>query len=547
MLPSSSRLPRVLSRRAALQTGAAGVVAASGLAAALPGVHASQSATPAPAAQGITAERVAQAVDALDDLVTDAMEATGMPGLSVAVVYGDEVLATRGYGVTSTETNDPVDADTIFQLASLSKPLSSTVIASIVGEGLVNWDTEVTDHLPEFALYEPYVTSQVTIRDMFCHRSGLPHHAGDLLEDMGYDRDEVLHRLRYQRPASSFRSTYAYTNFGITAAAVAASNAAGTSWEDAADARLYQPAGMTRTSFRFDDFVNAENRAHGHMHIDGAWTPRYVRNADPQSPAGGVSSTANDMARWVRLHLGSGTLDGTEIVPAAALDETHRPQIINTEIADPAVDRAGFYGLGWNVSYDDHGGIQISHSGAFALGTGTAVFLRPADGLGIVVLTNGTAIGVAESVGFGFLDIARYGEVQFDYVPILGSYFANEMRPAYGLDIDYSTPPEQPLPAQDAATYTGTYENDLYGPIEIAEDGGELTLSQGPVDDPDVYPLTHWDRDTFLYLPIGENANHTSAVTFTIGADGLASQVSLENLNIHGREAFTRPDEEDTE
>jgi CubicO group peptidase (beta-lactamase class C family) len=538
-MSSSSRLSTVVSRRTAIQGVAGGVAATSLAAIAPPSGLARQQATPA-AADDITPDMVQRGIDAIDGIAADAMDRTGVPGVSVAVVYQDEVLLTRGYGVASTETSAPVDADTIFQIASLSKPIASTIVAGIVGDGAVSWDTKIVDHLPEFALHEPWPTSQVTIRDMFSHRSGLADHAGDALEDMGYDRDTVLHRLRYLRPEYSFRAGYAYTNFGLTAGAVAASNAAGQAWEDAADSVLYQPAGMTRTSSRFDDFINADNHAAGHVEIDGAWVPKYVRDADAQSPAGGVSSTATDMARWLRLQLGGGTLDGTEIIPADALAETHRVQVIRTTVNDPSVDRAGFYGLGWNVSYDDHGAVQLSHSGAFGLGTGTAVYMYPAEGLGIAVLTNGAANGVAESIALGFLDVARLGSVQNDYVAIFGPIFAADMLPGYVTDVDYSTPPADALPPMDLSSYTGTWHNTFFGPIEIAADGDTLTLSQGPADDPDTYSLAHWDRDIFVYTPVGENENHPAAVTFTIGPDGVASAMTVENLNLEHQGTFTR-------
>jgi CubicO group peptidase (beta-lactamase class C family) len=536
MSASSSRLGRTLSRRTAVGAGLAGLAASPFLA---PGAFARQQATPAPG--GDTASGVQQALDALDGIVADAMDRSGVPGVAAAVVYQDEALAARGYGVASTETNAAVDADTIFQLASLSKPIASTIVASIVGDGDVSWDTPVVEHLPGFALHDPYPTREVTIRDMFCHRSGLPGHGGDVLEDMGYDRDEVFHRLRYLRPAYSFRAGYAYTNFGLTAGAVAATNAAGQEWEDAAAERLYGPAGMTRTSSRFDDFIGADNRAAGHVEVDGAWTPKYVREPDAQTPAGGVSSTATDMAQWMRLQLGNGTLDGSEIVPAEPLAETHRLQVIRTVVADPATDRAGFYGLGWNVSYDDRGAVQLSHSGAFALGAGTTVYLLPAEGLGITVLTNGAANGVAESIALGFLDVVRYGSVQHDYVTLLQPIFAADMLPDYFTDTDYTTPPAEQTPPQDAAAYTGTWHNRFSGPIEIAEDGsGGLTLSQGPADDPDTYALTHWDRDTFIYTPLGENENYPAPVTFAVGPDGVAVAMTVASLDAGGQGTFTR-------
>lgn len=309
-----------LNRRAALQAGAATTTGKL----LFPGqmsARTSQPATPVPDASEITIDRVNQAVNALDGIVQDMQSRTGVPGVSLAVVHDDEVLITKGYGVASTETNDPVDTDTVFQLASISKQIASTVVASIVGDGDVTWDSRVVDPFPEFQMYDPWVTSQITIRDMFCHRSGLPEHAGDLVEDLGYDRDEVLHRLRYMPPETSFRSTYNYTNFGLTAGAVAASNSVGLTWEDACDERLYEPAGMTRTSSRFEDFIDADNRASGHVLIDEQWMPEYVRDPDAQSPAGGVSSTADDMAQWMRLQLGDGSLDGSQVIPSEPLLE----------------------------------------------------------------------------------------------------------------------------------------------------------------------------------------------------------------------------------
>lgn len=134
--------------------------------------------------------------------------------------------------------SDPVDADTVFQLASVSKPLGSTVIAGLVGDRMVKWDDRIIDHDPGFQMHDPSVTAALTIRDTYAHRSGLPDHAGDLLEDMGYDRAEVLRRLRFIPTENNFRSHYAYTNFGMTKGAIAAANAGGKSWEDLSQDRL---------------------------------------------------------------------------------------------------------------------------------------------------------------------------------------------------------------------------------------------------------------------------------------------------------------------
>jgi CubicO group peptidase (beta-lactamase class C family) len=248
------------------------------------------------ASDRVTEEKVEAAWIQLETLITEEMQKTGVPGIAIGIVYRDKPIYLKGYGVRDVGTRQPVDTDTVFQLASVSKPLGSTVIAGLVSDGVVKWDDPIIKYDPGFEMDNPYVTRNVTLGDMYSHRSGLHDHAGDLLEDMGYDRAEVLFRLRFVPTGNRFRSQYAYTNFGLTAAAVAAAKASGKSWEDVSAERLYQPLDMKQTSSRFEDFTASANRAVGHVRQDGAWVAKFVRDPDAQSPAGGVCSSA----RWTR-------------------------------------------------------------------------------------------------------------------------------------------------------------------------------------------------------------------------------------------------------
>src|SRR5437868_11878643 len=189
----------------------------------------------------VTAEQVATAVAELDAL---AAKQTTVPGFAVAVVFKDKAVYAKGFGVRDVDGKAPVNADTVFQLASVSKPIGAAVVAALVGDGKITWDSRLSELDPTFVMFDPWVTHEVTIRDMYAHRSGLPDHAGDLLEDLGFTRAEILRRLRYQHPESSFRSHYAYTNFGLTAAAVAAAKAHGMEWETASDDKPQKPRGM---------------------------------------------------------------------------------------------------------------------------------------------------------------------------------------------------------------------------------------------------------------------------------------------------------------
>lgn len=483
--------------------------------------------------------KVKDVIPRLEQLTDDLMRKTGVPGLAIAIVHKDEVVYLKGFGVREAGKPELVDPDTIFQLASLSKPIASTIVAGVVGDKKVTWDDPIIKYLPDFRMGNPYVTSQVTIRDMFSHRSGLPDHAGDDLEDLGFDRITILQRLRYLPIEGRFRSVYNYTNFGLTAGAEAVASSTGKPWETLAQERLYRPLGMTRTSSRYIDFDRADNHARGHVLIDGEWVAKYRRQPDAESPAGGVSSTVRDLAGWMRLQLGGGFFAGQQIIAPAALGETHLPHMVSKSPQNPTTERASFYGLGWGVNYTDNGQVELSHSGAFNLGVATAVYLLPAQGLGIVVLTNAHPIGLPESIALSFLDLARFGEVRRDYFELVNNVFVTEIdKPNYGRSDNYSKAPANPSPALPVSAYVGTYSNDYFGDVEIVARNGKLVLLSGQKQQS--FKLQHYDRDLFTYQPAGENAFGKSAVTFIIGTDGKSAKVTIENLNIDGQGTFKR-------
>jgi CubicO group peptidase (beta-lactamase class C family) len=488
------------------------------------------------AAPPVTPEQVQAALPKLDDYVEQAMKQTGVPGLGIAVVHQDRVVYLKGFGVRAIGEAAPVDGDTVFQLASVSKPMATTVLAALVGEGLIDWDDRIIDHDPDFRLYDPWVTRQITFRDALCHRSGLPGHAGDLLEDLGYERGEILRRLRFVKPAYGFRAGYAYTNFVFTEGGVAGARAAGKTWEELCADKLYRPLGMKSTSSRHADYAAAKNRARLHTRVGGKWAAKFDRQPDAQAPAGGASSSARDLAQWLRLQLAKGKYDGKQIVAAAALAETHRPLVISRQPADPGQDRAGFYALGWNVNYDDRGRVRLGHAGAFDLGAATSVNLLPSEDLGILVLTNAAPIGVAEAIANSFFDLALAGKVDRDWLALFSKLIRQQMESG---SADYSKPPAQPAPALPLAAYAGRYGNDYFGPAEVFEEKGTLRLRMGPKKI--TLPMRHWDRDVFIYEPVSEMASGGSAaVIFEIGPDRRAASVRIENFDVHGQGTFRR-------
>ena len=479
-----------------------------------------------------------KATAALDGIVEGAMKRTGLPGLAVGIVYKDKVIYAEGFGVREVGQPGKIDPDTVFLLASVSKPIASTIVAHLVGDGVVDWQGAAKGYNPAFALSDPYVTENATIADLMSHRSGLRTGSGDLLEDLGFDRDYILSHID-QQPLDPFRSTYHYSNFGYTAGGIAAATAAGKGWEDLANTVLFEPAGMTTASYRHADYLAHKDRAHIHARLkDGTWAAKFDRNADAEAPAGGASGSLNDMLRFMRLQLGNGTLDGQEIVKADALAPAHVPQMIPGPPRSQATP-AGFYGFGWNVSYDDEGRVRIGHSGAFELGTATFVTFMPGEDLGIVVLTNGTPIGVAEAVGAAFLDVAQNGEQTVDWVGFMGHIF-DQMRAAEAPEVDYTDVPPDPKPARDLAAYAGRYGNSYYGPLTVAAEDGKLSMTMGPQGAPTTFALTHFNGDTFSFETIGENANGLAGAIFSVGDDGKAGKVVLDYYDRTGLGTFVR-------
>lgn len=483
---------------------------------------------------GVTPERVAAAVEQIPDLAANILEQSGVPGLAVAVVYDDEVVYSGAFGVKDVETDEPIDVETVFLLASVSKPLAATVVSAVVGDGEITWNTKMADLDPGFALHDAWPTQNVTLADLFAHRSGLKDHAGDVLEDLGFGRAEIIHRLRYLEPQYSFRDGYAYGNFGLTAAADAVARSLGTTWEDLSEERLYAPLDMSKTSSRFADFMAQPNRAMPHVRDGETWVLAPMqRDPDAQSPAGGASSTVLDVAQWLRLQLGQGMHDGQEVIPADAIAPMHRPQAFSRIPGNPAVDRAGFYGLGLNVSFIDDGAIQWGHSGAFSLGAATSVFMLPGSGFGIVALSNSVGPGAPEALCLSVLDLVNKGEIANDWVAVIeGVVAAGADEERYSEVADWTTPPTDTVPALPDEAYVGMYHDDFYGDIEIAAGSDGLVLRIGPA--PLDFPLTHYARDTFSWQPIGENALGPSGLSFLIGPEGAATAFHDEYLAKHG-------------
>ena len=315
--------------------------------------------------------------------------------------------------------------------------------------------------------------------------------------------------------------------------------AAGTDWASLSEQAIYRPLGMTATSSRFADFIKRDDRAAGHVRIGGAWVAKYQRDPDAQSPAGGVSSSARDMARWMTMVLQGGVFEGRTIVDRAALLPAVTAEIV-TAPARNMTARPSLYGYGFNTGVEPSGRTAISHSGAFDLGAATNFIMIPSAGVGIVALSNAQPVGAVEALDASFADLVQFGRVTRDWLAAYQQVLGPMLDPVGSLH--GKSPPANPAPAANLLSYEGTYANDYFGEARIAVRGDALALTIGPREM--TFSLRHWDGNVFVYAPTGENApdGSISKVTFAMDATGRASSMAIEFYADSGYGDFTRKD-----
>lgn len=471
----------------------------------------------------------------IDEYAAKAGRDWNVPGFALAIVKDDKVVFAKGYGVLKLGEPARVDADTLFAVGSNTKAFTSAALAVLVDEGKVSWDDPVTKHLPGFQLSDPYVTREMTVRDLLSHRSGLATFAGDLLwYESGYPRDEILRRARHLKPASSFRSRFGYQNLMFLAAGEIVPAVSGRSWDDFLRERIFQPLGMRRTTTRHAEILRASNVAAPHNEMGGRLRVIPFGNVDNIGGAGAVKSSAADMARWVRLQLGRGTFEGRKIFNVAASREMWTPHTVLGAISEGSerfnpTTHFSLYGLGWILG-DYHGRLLVSHGGGLD-GMVSRVALMPEERLGLVILTNSeTALTAALSnkIFDAFLGVPAR-DWSADYMARARQ--GKEASEAAAKKAEEARVPDT-KPSLPPGAYAGTYAGAMYGDAVVAEEAGKLVLRLSPSPN-FVGDLEHWHFDTFRVkwrdsvpypFPRG-------FVTFTLDSQGKVEEMKLDVPN----------------
>jgi CubicO group peptidase (beta-lactamase class C family) len=491
-------------------------------------------------AQGDTATTASTAAAAsrglsgydLDADVNRVLKTFDVPGIAIAIVKDGKVLAAKGYGVRKLGDPAPVTGRTLFEVASNSKAFTAATLAMLVEEGKLKWDDPVTKHLPGFQMYDSYVTGAMTVRDLLTHRSGLGLGAGDLMwwPTSTFSSDDIIDRLRYIKPATSFRNSYAYDNLLYIVAGKIIAEKTGKPWGDAVRERILAPLGMDGTTTSVADMLKTADYSAPHSRINDKISvvkPMPVANA---VGAVGIDTSAEDIARWMNMLLNGGkTPDGKQLLSEKQLREmwtAQTPMPVGEPKGALAVTRPNFnaYGLGFNLR--DYKGRKIATHGGALQGFYSRVLMVPEEKLGIAIFTNAENSGSMNALQWRLLD-------QFLNVPAsdwIGIVSADEQarhkEELAKVSKASAVRAARSNPSLELSAYEGEYQDPWYGKVTIQREAGKQVMRFSRTPDL-VGDLEHFQHDSFIVRWRERNFNADAYVSFALNPDGSIERMKM--------------------
>jgi CubicO group peptidase (beta-lactamase class C family) len=494
-----------------------------------------------PVTAPVAARSVASAWS-LESEVNRTMKAFDVPGIAIAVVKDGKVVAAQGFGVRKLGEAARVDGKTLFEIASNSKAFTASALAMLVDEGKLKWDDPVTRHLPDFQMYDAYVTHEMTVRDLLTHRSGLGLGAGDLLwwPTTNFSTDEIIHKLRYIAPSTSFRSSYAYDNLLYIVAGKIVAAKSGKTWGETIHERILAPLGMTGTTTSIAENAGNPDLANPHSKIDGKIAAVKTMPVPNAVGAVGINTNAEDIAKWMRVLLDGGRIgldaSGKEVrlfseKQARQLWTPQTPMPIGEPTAALAATKPNFnaYGLGFMLR--DYQGKKIAMHGGALQGFYSKVVLVPEAKLGIAILTNAESGGSLNALQYALLD--HYLGVQNgpDWIKVVADVenenHAKELERLKNASAARAARSQSSLPL---ASYDGDYEDQWYGKATISHVGHKQVLTFART--PDLTgELEHFQHDTFIVHWKERNFNADAYVTFSLNPDGSIERMKMQPIS----------------
>lgn len=466
----------------------------------------------------------------LDATFQKAIADFNVPGMAIAIVKDGKVILAKGYGVKDVRTNEPVTENTSFAIASNSKAFTAAALATLVDEGKISWDDKVKTYLPYFELYSPYVSEEMTIRDLLCHRSGLATFSGDLIwYGTNHSREEVIKRAKFLEPVYGFRENYGYSNIMFLAAGEIIPVVTGKSWDEYIAEKFFTPLAMTNANTSITQFKLGQDIATPHNEKDGVNIAIEYVNWDNIAPAGSINASVANLSQWIQLQLGKGSLNGQKYWSEQRtyeMWENYTPKSVGAwQRKNMPTRHFNGYGLGWELM--EYGGQKIvSHGGGYD-GMISKTVLIPEKNIGFVILTNNIN-SLPSALSFSILDAFLEVKETQDWPALFLKFKKDDEAnaPLAAKEKEESrlknTQPSLPLEA-----YCGTYESEMYGAIEISlNEQNSLNIDFKPTA---LFKgtLSHWHLDTFqlnwstqMMLPSGE-------ATFIINKNGNVEELRI--------------------
>jgi len=477
-----------------------------------------------------------------DQRVEELRRASETPGMAIAIVENGKTVLARGYGVRKLGGTEPVDANTIFMTGSTGKAVTVAALATLVDAGKLGWDDKVVDRLPGFQMYDPWVTREMTVRDLLVHRSGLGLGAGDLMfvPRSKRTRADMLEGLKHIKPATSFRSGFAYDNILYTVAGALIEAVSGQTYESYLRDHVFKPAGLSTATSDEPSRLATANRAFPHGRIDGPVRGlghlQLLDETDQlgaaSTPAGLLAMSANDLAKWLTIQLSHGkTADGGRLFSEASSAAMWEPQTIEPNGPVPPgfeATRPMFktYALGWEVT--DYGGAKIiSHSGG-VFGFITMVVLIPEKNVGFAITMNAEESAVRRGLTYELIDhyLGRpYVDWPARYKQLLTTMLTN----AKAAVATKAAAPASIGPSLALGRYAGQYQDPWYGKITVSQAGPGLAINFD--ETPRMRgPLVHYQYDTFI-ARFEDKGIEPAYVTFGLDADGKVDHISMKPVS----------------
>ncbi len=478
-----------------------------------------------------------------DQRVEQLRQKFGAPGVAIAIVEDGKVTLAKGWGVRDITTGQPVNADTIFFTGSTGKAFTNAALATLVDEGKIGWDDKVIDHMPYFRMWDAWVTREMTIRDLLVHRSGLGLGEGDLLflPNSTLSRKETVRRIRYLKPATSFRSGYAYDNILYMAAGQLIEEVSGEPWEQYIHDHVFGPLGMNHSTDSAAEFQANPNHARPHSRSSGPIHGMGVQKpldasatiAQNAAPAGGLAISANDMSRWLLTQLARGKIPGSD---KRLFSEEQSKQMWTGQVITPvhhlpgdfAVTEPTFgeYALGWQI--EDYRGARLVDHGGAVLGSQATVTLLPGKNVGIFIAVNSEDGEIVLGLRDELLD-HYLGYPKANWPEKFHDYKVGKLAAAAKMVQAAHDAPASAGPSLALDRYAGRYTDPWYGTIEVKHAGDGLTIDF-PHSTGMGGPLTHYQYDTFRTHPSLDWVE-PAYVTFSLDAEGKIAQVTMKPVS----------------